>query len=451
MGSAPATIPEIVDIIVDNIGSDLQTLIASSAINREFYTNCSRRIFRTITLLPEDVQGPDALDSAHSACGKFYQLLLSSPHIADLVCELHIVLGFAAEAPHSVVAAPDLPLIIDTLHSLSIIDIRLQVFEPGQPHLAFKRGKWHNIPLLVKRSLADAFQSPSITEIRLRSLKVPASLLRYFNTVKSLRLTFVDIEVESDIGDQDTVDNPARMLSAHSAYPQLDTLSLICVGAPTDLLRSLCHQSSLDLTQLKTFNLTFSAGDSQRFKFKEGDLLGIFLQRVSLHLEHLALLSYPGRHSLFMFDLRRRPNRFTFYIEVIFPESISLSQLCALRSLTIIIPIVGNPLPPLNHHFEKFHTTSRLETITITCIFPFPSRRPTDEFLSATLENWRKLDSILSNLDLANLHSVNVQFLVTDAVSGSTIYEQLKAAVVQSTPRLRDLGLLNIREMRGEP
>ncbi|KAJ7366247.1 hypothetical protein DFH08DRAFT_164606 [Mycena albidolilacea] len=81
---------ELVDLIMNNLHGDVPSHKSCTLAARTFVSSAQTWLFNKIEILP-----PRRLEGSNSenSCQRFYKLLTSSPHLAPLVHELHIVLA----------------------------------------------------------------------------------------------------------------------------------------------------------------------------------------------------------------------------------------------------------------------------------------------------------------------------------------------------------------------
>jgi hypothetical protein len=262
MTSTPATIPELVNLITDSLLDDPQILKVSSRINRTFYLACSRHMFRSITLCSQTAD-----ETSSSISQRFVNLVESSPHIADLVQELHVNLDELRNYTD-----PYLPRAIGLLPSISVLKLN---------QLGLRYGVWDAFSVALQSSLIAAFRTPSVTEVQLKNIRnVPPSLLRSFRAARNVSLIFIAVEVETSSTVQDSTSVIAR--------PQLDVLTFIHPELSSVSFRPFVLDPPFDLTRLKTFNIMTTLSSD----IADEIILWDMLQSARIHLEHFAFRSF---------------------------------------------------------------------------------------------------------------------------------------------------------------
>ncbi|KAJ7615634.1 hypothetical protein DFH06DRAFT_123552 [Mycena polygramma] len=183
---------ELVDVIVDKIyeDKDIPGLKSCSLAARTFASPARHHIFRRIEILPPR--------SSCNPCETFYQLLISSPHIAPLVEELYIVLvgpkSYPEERDYSqrrratwVMDSATLSLILPLLDLKRISlteNARMIILTRGDSSL-----NWLRLQPKLKSALMDVFSSPKLEAVHLRGVVVdsPRDLLSLFSEATSLK------------------------------------------------------------------------------------------------------------------------------------------------------------------------------------------------------------------------------------------------------------------------
>ncbi|KAJ7366250.1 hypothetical protein DFH08DRAFT_1071810 [Mycena albidolilacea] len=193
---------ELVDLIMNNLHDDVPSLKSCTLTARTFVSSAQTWLFNKIEILPpRSLEGSDS----ESSCQRFYKLLTSSPHLAPLVHELHIVLaGFETSFAYDEdengddIQARHVPWI-----SMSEVPLALVL-----PLLSIKRisllensSRWNSVggdfsmdwnnhlERSLKSALAAVFSSPTIESVHLRGIVVhsPAQLLSLFSEATSLK------------------------------------------------------------------------------------------------------------------------------------------------------------------------------------------------------------------------------------------------------------------------
>ncbi|KAJ7874222.1 hypothetical protein B0H14DRAFT_2569394 [Mycena olivaceomarginata] len=185
---------ELVDLIVDDLHDDTPSLKLCSLIARAFTSPAQTLLFKKIEILPPkpDAQGSRSRDSP---CQRFHNILTSSPHLAPLVHELHIVLvgsetSFDSDENGRYLQARRAPWIMSdrtlslVLPLLNIKRISLLENSPGEWNGSGDFSmNWNNLEQDLQSALAAVFSSPTLESVHLRGIVVqsPAQLLSLFS------------------------------------------------------------------------------------------------------------------------------------------------------------------------------------------------------------------------------------------------------------------------------
>ncbi|KAJ7615009.1 hypothetical protein FB45DRAFT_936600, partial [Roridomyces roridus] len=188
---------ELVDLVVQNIADDKESLRSCSLAERPFVRPTQVHLFKKIEILP-----PTPDKSGPNPCQKFQKTIASSPHLATLVHELRIVLvgsetSFAIDAegsytserrPTWVMSGRTLALVLPALIRLKRISIveesPLSWNAVGQFTM-----NWDKFGRSLKSALTVIFSSPHLESVHIRGLLIhsPKELLSLFSEATSLK------------------------------------------------------------------------------------------------------------------------------------------------------------------------------------------------------------------------------------------------------------------------
>ncbi|KAJ7607568.1 hypothetical protein FB45DRAFT_947927 [Roridomyces roridus] len=188
---------ELVDLVVQNIADDKESLRSCSLAARPFVRPTQVHLFKKIEILP-----PTPHKSGDNPCQKFQKTIASSPHLATLVHELRIVLvgsetSFAIDAegsytserrPTWIMSGRTLALVLPALiriKRISIIeDSPLSWNADGQFTM-----NWHKLGRSLRSALTAVFSSPHLESVHIRGLLIhsPKELLSLFSEATSLK------------------------------------------------------------------------------------------------------------------------------------------------------------------------------------------------------------------------------------------------------------------------
>ncbi|KAJ7607588.1 hypothetical protein FB45DRAFT_948013, partial [Roridomyces roridus] len=188
---------ELVDLVVQNIADDKESLRSCSLAERPFVRPTQVHLFKKIEILP-----PTPDKSGPNPCQKFQKTIASSPHLATLVHELRIVLvgsetSFAIDAegsytserrPTWVMSGRTLALVLPALIRLKRISIveesPLSWNAVGQFTM-----NWDKFGRSLKSALTVILSSPHLESVHIRGLLIhsPKELLSLFSEATSLK------------------------------------------------------------------------------------------------------------------------------------------------------------------------------------------------------------------------------------------------------------------------
>ncbi|KAJ7608359.1 hypothetical protein FB45DRAFT_946503 [Roridomyces roridus] len=177
---------ELVDLIVDNLEGQTDSLKSCSLAASPFVGQSQIHLFKKVEFLPPSRSGDNP-------CKKFHQSITSSPHLAALVQELRIVTYDAPVDPNAhnlpecwVAAEGTLLRILPLLQlkGISIVDNDMRVGLGRGPRL-----DWNRLDESLRSALATVLSSATLESVRLRDLIIrsPRELLSLFGASASLR------------------------------------------------------------------------------------------------------------------------------------------------------------------------------------------------------------------------------------------------------------------------
>ncbi|KAJ7766356.1 hypothetical protein DFH07DRAFT_352284 [Mycena maculata] len=187
---------ELIDLTVDHLRGDISTLKSCCLAARTFVSSAQAHVFNKIDILPPSLDG-----ARSSPCQKLYKLLTSSPHLAPLVNELHIVIvgsetSFDFNSDGEYLVEPHVPWIMTgrslalVLRLLNLKRIALVENGPWEWNTlgAFSMN-WNKMGPALKSALAAVFSSPLLESVHLRGIVVesPAQLFSFFSEATSLK------------------------------------------------------------------------------------------------------------------------------------------------------------------------------------------------------------------------------------------------------------------------
>ncbi|KAJ7111327.1 hypothetical protein C8R44DRAFT_742450 [Mycena epipterygia] len=255
---APSLLPqELVDLIVDNLRDDIPSLKSCSLAARTFSGSVRAHIFRKVEITPP-LPG-----KTNSPCQQLYKLLTSTPHIAPLIDELHIVLVgsetcFEYDEDGQYLVEQQVPWVMagTTLSLvLPLLDLkRISIVENGPADWnAYGRFSmdWNKLERTLKAALTDMFSSPRLESVHLRGIVVqsPTQLLSLFSEATSLKEMSV-----SRIHFTQRLDEHKPWPQSQPWRPQLRSI-LISDFHGQPLFRYLINHQ-MDLTRLRSLRLT---------------------------------------------------------------------------------------------------------------------------------------------------------------------------------------------------
>ncbi|KAJ7491198.1 hypothetical protein FB451DRAFT_1389924 [Mycena latifolia] len=253
---------ELIDIIVDDIQDDSATLKICSYVSPAFRRSSQRHIFSRIRLLP-----PWSANRP-IPCKKFYELLLSAPHLASYVRFLEIIEGDGRGARHISWIASDRTLEL-VLPLLQLRRLSLHCTWPNSLNA-------YSLPGPLKEQLHNVLHSPTLTSLSLgRMLFAPSDfhfLLGSCAGLKELTLSNVSVHSALDVDDPKTTEP-----DAHRA--QLE--SLVVVESNGEIIELLLSpQSPVDLRSLHTLSI---------YGYLDPPHLEGLIQRPCATLQHLSV------------------------------------------------------------------------------------------------------------------------------------------------------------------
>ncbi|KAJ6582911.1 hypothetical protein DFH09DRAFT_1360222 [Mycena vulgaris] len=164
----PDNLPqELLDIIVDELSSDIPALKACSLAARAFSPSTRIHIFSTIRLLPP--LESNSLTRAKTHCHKFKRLLALSPHLAPLVKDLQIVEGISSDylrrEEESTGYHSGIPWLVAAGRTLTLLLSRLNLARISI--LCKDKINWDRLPRRLITALHEVFRSPALRSIQI--------------------------------------------------------------------------------------------------------------------------------------------------------------------------------------------------------------------------------------------------------------------------------------------
>ncbi|KAJ7608201.1 hypothetical protein FB45DRAFT_946951 [Roridomyces roridus] len=325
---------ELVDGIVENLEGDTLSLKCCSLAARTFVTPSQRQLFRKIEIVPPSGIGDNP-------CQRLYDTLVKSPHLAELIVELRIVLmndetsveyedGDLADGhcPQWILSdeALSLPLSLTLpflkLKGISLVEDSIQESNDGGRFSMH----WNTLGGALKSALADVLSSPTLESVRLRGIvfDCPRDLLSLFSgamSMKSLTLSRIYFDSPSE---------------SHEAWPEAQTWSprltcLVLAAMEGDEFVEFFLNPAIDLSQITSFTVATGA------KKVTSDIIAA----VSSHnrVEHMAV----------------------FYIHTPLIKSLSTSQLRSLHFFTL------DMCQTISDIFTEYPADSSLQVVTVDC------------------------------------------------------------------------------------
>ncbi|KAJ7111339.1 hypothetical protein C8R44DRAFT_257652 [Mycena epipterygia] len=383
---APSHLPqELVDLIVDNFRDDMPSLKSCSLAARTFSGSVRAHIFRTVEITPPVPGKP------HSPCQQLYKLLTSTPHVAPLIDELHIVLDLVEQQVPWIMIGRTLSLV------LPLLDLkRISIVENGSA--GWNAGgrfsmDWNKLGRTLKAALTDVFSSPRLQSVHLRGIVVqsPSQLLSLFSeatALKELSLSRVYFTQRQDEHKPWPQSQPWR--------PQLR--SILVSDFPGKPLSCYLINHQMDLTHLRSLRLTTTQWRSEILQvIKSSRVEHLKLCGLHLHVYRPVIpLISPQLRSIHFFTLQT------------FPFLAALYQECS-------------------------HDT-RLETI----IFEGLAQQPNSD---------QALDLIVESTVAQLRHFQRVEIKACIRVPSHTTFSAWSAAVRSSLPSLVSRGMLTLTEI----
>ncbi|KAJ7349973.1 hypothetical protein DFH08DRAFT_807297 [Mycena albidolilacea] len=187
---------ELVDVIVHNLCEDISSLRSCSLAARAFVVSAQIHIFKRIEIMP-----PTDPSSSSNSCQKLYKLLTLSPHLAQLVDELRIVLvgpetSFEYDSDGQYLEDRHVTWIMRERRTLALVlpllDLKRISLVEDSPLDWNSYGefsmKWNELGRHLKAALSKAFSSPRLESVQLRGivLESPRQLLALFSDATAL-------------------------------------------------------------------------------------------------------------------------------------------------------------------------------------------------------------------------------------------------------------------------
>ncbi|KAJ7491193.1 hypothetical protein FB451DRAFT_1389921 [Mycena latifolia] len=358
----PASLPqELIDKVIDAAQDDLESLRTCSCASSSFRRRSQQHIFAHITILPPLTDAEDP-----TPCQKFYDLLVSSPHLALYVKSLEIMEGrskmrlfpsvFPSESRKAdtewVVNGRNPLALILPLLCLQRISItmspppRLKQFRPSQ-----RPFRMENLSTELRISLLDVFRSSTLTSLNLgRMALTPVDFYFVLDNCRCLKeLAVSDFTVQPPMSNNEqretnTMDAPPTQLESLTLQGTMDSMFLKHLLAP---------RSPLDLAHLRELILIDVNNDEN---------LEDLMERTRSALHHLSLQ--------YCDDLHPKP-----------PPNL-------------------RPIWIASH--EPAH---QLERITVELML--------DDFTTLSDIDWKALDAVLTRPELANVREVTFRARLT--------------------------------------
>ncbi|KAJ7608347.1 hypothetical protein FB45DRAFT_1129541 [Roridomyces roridus] len=210
---------ELVDLIVHNV-DDKSSFLSCCFTARSFVQPAQAQLYKNIEFLP-----PGSGDDS-DPCEKFYNSLMSTPHLATLVQELRIV-SVVAQSSEDWNTRMGSSLITDSqrTRSLSLIlpllDLkRISLVEDCPSEWVKCSLDWEQFDSPLRSALATIFASPSLESAELRGLRIssPPKLMSLFSEAASLKsLSISRVRLQS-------LDDPTSWPASGPWKPQLANL-----------------------------------------------------------------------------------------------------------------------------------------------------------------------------------------------------------------------------------
>ncbi|KAJ7111324.1 hypothetical protein C8R44DRAFT_883138 [Mycena epipterygia] len=396
---APHLPQELVDLIVDNLCDDIPSLKSCSLAARTFSGSVRAHIFRKVEITPP-LPG-----KTHSPCQQLYKLLTSTPYIAPLIDELHIVLVgsetcFEYDEDGQYLVEQQVPWVM-TGRTLSLVlpllDLkRISIVENGPADWnacgRFSMN-WNKLGRTLKAALKDVFSSPQLESVHLRGIVVqsPTQLLSLFSEATSLKEMSL-----SRVYFTQRWDEREHWPESQLWRPQLR--SILASDVSGDAFSRYLLNPQIDLTRLRSLILSTYLKD-----WRNEILQAIGSSRV----EHLRL----------------------WYLQAFRPVIPLISpQLRSIHLFTL------QTFPLLAALFQECPHDARLETITLEG----PAQQPS---------SGQALDLIVDSIVAQLRHFQRVEIKANIRVTSTTSFSAWSAAVRSSLPSLVSRGMLTLTEI----
>lgn len=223
-------VPEIVDMAMGYLASDVQSLKSCSVVNALFHLAARRKILRSVTVEIQTEPGPPL----KMGCVSLIRFMDSQPDVALFIKKLRLV------------DPPVVQQLETTDHYLLPLVKKLPfVTELVLDGLGKNSGGWRSFPFSLYRTLIEAVRRPGITTLHLQNCDdVSDLMMRELPTLKRLELSYSSFDLFA-----------IRQSTTATNLAQLEALVLFQMNLEVDLLFFLSLERPFELTGLKTLHL----------------------------------------------------------------------------------------------------------------------------------------------------------------------------------------------------